>query len=102
MLPDARQKDMWIVLRRLADRIARNREIAGFHYPSDSRAGADLALAIFDTLKDLPKFAAAMTAARAEWADQPVQAGQRVEVNKIVSGVVTLAPQLNSNTVGLG
>jgi len=30
-------------LQALADRIARNREIAGLHYPSDTQAGIDLA-----------------------------------------------------------
>ncbi len=35
----------------LADRIARNREIAGLHYPSDSAAGVALATAILPLLK---------------------------------------------------
>ncbi len=35
------------VLMALADRIARNREIAGLHFPSDSAAGANLARQIF-------------------------------------------------------
>ena len=30
----------------LADRISRNREIAGLHYPSDTQGGRDLAAAI--------------------------------------------------------
>jgi hypothetical protein len=34
----------------LADRIARNREIAGLHYPSDTRAGVKLAKAITDNI----------------------------------------------------
>ncbi len=45
------------VLRALADRIARNREIAGLHFPSDSAAGAALADRIFAILNsdDMPK-----------------------------------------------
>jgi membrane-associated phospholipid phosphatase len=63
-----------LVLTRLADRIARNREIAGLHYPSDSAAGASLASSLFTILMDetiMPQpltFKAAMTAAKAEWA----------------------------------
>jgi membrane-associated phospholipid phosphatase len=66
-----------LVLTRLADRIARNREIAGLHYPSDTAAGVDLASKLFAILTDesvMPHdpnkpstFAAAMTAAQAEW-----------------------------------
>ena len=57
----------------LARRIARNREIAGLHYPSDTRAGVKLAGMItkqilLDPLY-LPKFAGLVVAARAEWAN---------------------------------
>jgi hypothetical protein len=38
----------------LADRIARNRELAGLHYPSDSTAGKLLAPLIMDRLKQEP------------------------------------------------
>ncbi|CUT10086.1 Conserved domain protein [Bradyrhizobium sp.] len=55
----------------LAKRIARNREIAGLHYPSDSTAGVILAEAIADKIlldeEYLPKFAALVEAAKAEW-----------------------------------
>ena len=34
----------------LADRIARNREIAGLHFESDSKAGENLAQSLFDVL----------------------------------------------------
>jgi hypothetical protein len=66
-----------LVLTRLADRIARNREIAGLHYPSDTAAGVSLASSLFSILTDesvMPHltgqpstFAVAMTAAQAEW-----------------------------------
>jgi membrane-associated phospholipid phosphatase len=63
----------------LAHRVARNREIAGLHYPSDSKAGKDLAEAIFAVLSDhtgsgqsagdytLRKFGAAVVQAASEW-----------------------------------
>jgi membrane-associated phospholipid phosphatase len=63
-----------LVLTKLADRIARNREIAGLHYPSDSEAGKNLASDLFTILNNagvMPPpstFAAAMAAAQAEWA----------------------------------
>jgi len=66
-----------LVLTRLADRIARNREIAGLHFLTDSSAGATLASNLFTILTDeavMPhptgkpsSFAAAMTQARSEW-----------------------------------
>jgi UDP-N-acetylmuramoylalanine-D-glutamate ligase len=54
----------------LAHRIARNREIAGLHYPSDSKAGKDLAAAILPLLHNLPAgswYQRAMTDAQNEW-----------------------------------
>jgi hypothetical protein len=62
---DAMQYD----LSALADRIARNREIAGLHYPSDSAAGKKLAQDIHTLLQD-PKckiYLNAMQAAQTEW-----------------------------------
>jgi membrane-associated phospholipid phosphatase len=66
-----------LVLTRLAARIARNRELAGLHFPTDSAAGATLASSLFSILTDeavMPhptgkpsSFAAAMTQARSEW-----------------------------------
>ena len=40
-------EDAWT----LADRIARNREIAGVHYESDTNAGKAIALAVLPTLQ---------------------------------------------------
>jgi hypothetical protein len=37
----------------LAQRVARNREIAGLHYPSDSQAGSALADAVYNKLSEL-------------------------------------------------
>jgi hypothetical protein len=56
-----------VVLDALARRIARNREIAGLHYASDSAAGEHLATKIFNSLRRIDKFKAAMDLARSEW-----------------------------------
>ena len=50
-----------------AKRIARNREIAGLHYPSDSKAGAILAKQLFKKLMSTPDFSKRLEAAKAEW-----------------------------------
>jgi hypothetical protein len=78
VMPAPYQNEMGDVLEKLADRIARNREIAGVHYEKDSKAGKSLAHGIFDMIKNesvMPhdpgqpsKFAAAIAAAGAEWA----------------------------------
>jgi membrane-associated phospholipid phosphatase len=56
----------------LADRIARNREIAGLHYPSDTKAGVKLAHAITSRILlngYLPKFDKLFKDAWHEWND---------------------------------
>jgi hypothetical protein len=56
-------------LRRMADRIARNREVLGLHYPSDSVAGKALADKTFALMLPLPKVANPLIAvAQTEWA----------------------------------
>ena len=68
-------------LRALADRIARNREIGGFHYPTDTQAGVNLAesihpLLLQNTFPVDPEtnlqpptwFQTLVTAAKQEWA----------------------------------
>ncbi len=57
-------------LRTLAIRVARNREIAGLHYPTDSDAGRTLAATIAPFLTDMDQttwFRKAATAAKYEW-----------------------------------
>ena len=54
----------------LADSIARNREIAGVHYPKDSEGGAriaDLLDTVILTPAIVPMFDSAITAAAGEW-----------------------------------
>jgi membrane-associated phospholipid phosphatase len=54
----------------LADRIARNREIAGLHYPSDSEGGKKLARNVLPLLIGSGSwYQEARKAARAEWCD---------------------------------
>jgi hypothetical protein len=59
------------LLNRLAERIARNREVLGVHYRSDSEAGRQLAQATFDVLRRCPSLNTANTGAfdmaHAEW-----------------------------------
>jgi hypothetical protein len=51
----------------LAERIGRNREIAGLHYRSDTEGGKRLAGALFAALQGLALFNEAIAAAAAEW-----------------------------------
>lgn len=55
------------LLEGMAGRIARNREIGGLHYPSDSKAGFVLAERTKALLMTLPSFTAELALARAEW-----------------------------------
>ncbi len=50
-----------------ADEIAKNREIAGLHYPSDSHAGVLVAHQVFSILMQNSKFQNLLTAAKDEW-----------------------------------
>lgn len=50
-----------------AEHIARRREVAGLHYPSDSAAGRSLAAWLLTQLKKSPDFQALMRKAAEEW-----------------------------------
>jgi acid phosphatase (class A) len=50
-----------------AESIAKNREIAGVHYPSDSAAGAELARQFFNLIKQDPEIKRMISLARLEW-----------------------------------
>jgi acid phosphatase (class A) len=50
-----------------ADAIAKNREIAGVHYPSDSAAGVLLAKQVFTLMMANPEFKKRFDDARSEW-----------------------------------
>jgi hypothetical protein len=85
VLPTAVQTVLQTNLGALADRIGRNREIAGLHYPTDTAAGVTLAHGIAGLLDadfavwnanqsdssspapKLPSYGAALAAAQAEW-----------------------------------
>jgi hypothetical protein len=56
----------------MAERIARNREIAGLHYPTDTAGGRALAAQIARYLPSVPQFKNAIRAAQVEWVEQGV------------------------------
>jgi len=58
-----------------ADEIAKNREIAGLHYQSDTRAGVELAKQFFDIMMQNEKFQTLLAAAKVEWTTNPALQG---------------------------
>jgi membrane-associated phospholipid phosphatase len=54
-------------LRRLAERVARNREVLGLHYPSDSKAGKYLGDQTLPLLLRCPSVISLVPIAQAEW-----------------------------------
>ena len=69
-MPAADQAVLSADLTILADTIARNREIAGLHYPKDSEGGgrlADLLNSVILTANVVPLFDGAITVAAGEW-----------------------------------
>jgi hypothetical protein len=68
-LPEPRRGAWQPLLHTLARRVGRNREIAGLHYASDSRAGFDLAVQVFDRLKkEGTQFDTVLAKAGEDWA----------------------------------
>jgi hypothetical protein len=63
--------EMAQVLGTLADDISRNREVAGLHYPTDTKAGKELAGKLFNHIERIPNIAGAIAAARTEWQHSP-------------------------------
>jgi hypothetical protein len=55
-------------LRQMAARIARNREVLGLHYPSDSVAGKTLADRTFTPMIGLTRLTNVVAVAKKEWA----------------------------------
>jgi hypothetical protein len=55
-------------LRQMAHRIARNREVLGLHYPSDSVAGKTLAEQTFKLVRGLSTLQNVFAVAQTEWA----------------------------------
>ncbi|HSU05064.1 MAG TPA: phosphatase PAP2 family protein, partial [Acetobacteraceae bacterium] len=51
----------------LADRIGNNMEIGGFHFPSDTTAGRDIAGSAIELLRKCDSFSKAVDAAKREW-----------------------------------
>lgn len=51
----------------LADRIARNMEIGGFHFPSDTTSGREVAAGAIELLRKCSTFMKAVDAAKLEW-----------------------------------
>lgn len=62
-LDETKREEFW----KDADLIAKHRELAGVHYPSDSTAGASLAKQYFEILKDTPWYQMLLEKAKAEW-----------------------------------
>ena len=65
-LTDVRGRQSARVLNALADRIARNREVAGVHYPSDSFAGKQIAQKAFLLLQACPIYRTVLQLAQQE------------------------------------
>jgi hypothetical protein len=61
---DPKNRDVYL---KAAKRIAHNREIAGLHYPSDSKAGFILAEQLFKKLMKSPIFVEHLKKAKTEW-----------------------------------
>lgn len=62
----------------LADRIARNREVMGLHYPSDTRAGQYLADKTFEFLVGCDTVKKMIEEGRKEWDLQPLEDGELI------------------------
>ncbi len=78
----------------LANRIGRNREVAGLHFPADTRASAILAPHIFEFLKGCETFNHVLDKARFEWrelvpADTKTSAILAPQIRELLKGCKT-------------
>lgn len=64
VIPGSRTRE---IVMAFADDVAKNRERAGLHYPSDSQAGVSLAAQIFAILERCQQFSEMQGLARSEW-----------------------------------
>jgi len=66
-----------------AKSIAHRREIAGVHYPSDSKAGQNLAINVIDKLMEFPEFQAALEKAKETFVRAPSLKDYKMQMTNV-------------------